>query len=161
MSRRTVIMLLLVGGLLLYAIPLVNPLPAMDPTVDAQRNLNSTATPHDASDTTIHYEELAPDAQQWFDSVPQSDGGRNTASTPIDRLPETWQSIVPDGTNESGPAKTTADIIPSFSYESRHIPHFRRCSGGLVRSVERSGSSVSLASDGLHSTYDDTADTHW
>ncbi|WP_330630933.1 hypothetical protein [Halocatena halophila] len=110
MKRPSLWAVLLLVGLLLYAVVLVGSLPAQDPAVETQRDPNSTAEPLEHADATIHYENLSPSAQRWFDDVPQSDNQYETTVTPIKKLPEPWLSIAPPGSEATAPPTTEAEV---------------------------------------------------
>ncbi len=88
---------MLVLALVLYALPLVSPVPAQDPAVEVVRDPNSSNQSYPVTNETVAYENLSPNAQQWFDKLPQSERSSAAKVVPINSPPEPWASFVPNG----------------------------------------------------------------
>lgn len=97
MNRRHLLGGVLVLALVLFAFPLVSPVPAQDPAVEVVRDPNSSNQSYPVTNETVAYENLSPDAQQWFDELPQSERSSAAKVVPIDSPPEPWASFVSNG----------------------------------------------------------------
>lgn len=97
MNRQYLLGGLVVLALVLFAVPLVSPVPAQEPAAEVLRDPNSSDQPYPVTNETVAYENLSSDAQRWFDELPQSEESYAAEIVPIDSPPEPWASFVPNG----------------------------------------------------------------
>lgn len=97
MNRQYLLSAVLVGALVLFAVPLVSPVPAQDSAVEVLRDPNSSDQPYPATNETVAYQNLSPDAQRWFDELPQSERRQAATVVSLASPPEPWASFVPNG----------------------------------------------------------------
>lgn len=109
MNHRHFLGVVLVGALVLFAVPLVSPVPAQDPAVEVLRYPNSTAEPQPFTNETVHYNNLSPAARQWFDELPRSEQQFEAKVVPIESPPAPWASFVPNGSETSNAATEQID----------------------------------------------------
>ncbi|RRJ31845.1 hypothetical protein [Halocatena pleomorpha] len=109
MNRRHLLGGVLVGALVLFAFPLVSPVPAQDPAVEVLRDPNGSPQSHTIATETVQYRTLSPEAQRWFDDLPQSERTQAAEVLPIDSPPEPWASFIPNDPETS----TTANEHPN------------------------------------------------
>lgn len=103
MNRRRLIGGVVILALMLYALPLVSPVPAQEPAVEVLRDPNGSTQSYAIANETVQYENLSPAAQQWFDELPQSERRQAATVVPIDSPPEPWASFVLNGSETSNP----------------------------------------------------------
>jgi hypothetical protein len=99
----------LVLALVLFAFPLISPVPAQEPAVEVFQDANSSATPYPIANETVAYESLSPAARQWFDELPQGKGSYAAKVVPIDTPPAPWSSFVSNGIEPSNAATEQID----------------------------------------------------
>ncbi|MFC7192420.1 hypothetical protein [Halocatena marina] len=112
MNHRHFLSSVLVIALVLFAFPIVSPVPAQDPAVEVLRDPNASSQPYPFTNGTVQYQNLSPDAQQWFDDLPQSEESFKAETIPIDSPPEPWASFVPNGSETNvQPANEQIDEV--------------------------------------------------
>lgn len=109
MNRRNFLSSVLVLALVLFAFPLVSPVPAQEPAVEVVRNPNSSDQPYPVTNETVAYGNLSPAAQQWFDELPRSERTQAAMVVPTASPPEPWASFVPN--NSETNARSTNEPI--------------------------------------------------
>ncbi|UPM44973.1 hypothetical protein [Halocatena salina] len=116
MNRRRRLGGLVILALVLFAFPLVSPVPTQDPAVEVLRDPNSTAEPQPAINETIQYQNLSSDAQQWFEELPQSEQSYAAEVFPVDGPPEPWASFVPNGSEANEQFNETRRLWSVLTY---------------------------------------------
>lgn len=128
MNRRHLLGSVVVLTLVLYAFPLVSSVPAQEPAVEVLRDPNSSNQSYPVTNETVAYENLSPDAQQWFDELPQSERQQAAEVLPIESPPAPWASFVPNGseTNEQRRIWSVITFVQVEKDEQYHLVVLRR-----------------------------------
>lgn len=117
MNRRKLASLTLVLAVALYAFPFVSPVPVQEPKLGVDAGDNPSAQPYNFTNGTVHYDQLSPAAQQWFDSAPSTDQIHPENTVPLDSPPEPWATFVANNTpTDLSDMTTLVQVVKNDQY---------------------------------------------